>query len=53
MSCTVGKPETPVDDGMVATTMRVVNAIPYVCDAPAGLTTSLDLPLTTPKYAFP
>ncbi len=50
---TVGKPETASDDGMVATTMRLVNAIPYVCDAPAGLTTSLDLPLTTPKYAFP
>jgi len=50
---TVGKPETASDDGMVATTMRLVNAIPYVCDAPAGLTTSLDLPLTTPKFAFP
>ncbi len=50
---TVGKPETASDDGMVATTMRLVNAIPYVCDAPAGLTTSLDLPLTTPKHAFP
>ena len=37
---------------MVATTMRLVNAIPYVCDAPAGLTSSLELPLTTPKYAF-
>ena len=37
---------------MVATTMRLVNAIPYVCDAPAGLTSSLDLPLTTPKFAF-
>lgn len=49
---TVGKPETASDDGMVATTMRLVNAIPYVCDAPAGLTTSLDLPLTTPKYAL-
>ena len=50
---TVGKPETASDDGMVATTMRLVNAIPYVCDAPAGLSTSLDLPLTTPRYAFP
>jgi hypothetical protein len=49
---TVGKPETASDDGMVATTMRLVNAIPYVCDAPAGLTTSLDLPLTTPKFAL-
>ena len=49
---TVGKPETASDDGMVATTMRLVNAIPYVCDASAGLTTSLDLPLTTPKFAL-
>jgi hypothetical protein len=49
---TVGQPETASDDGMVATTMRLVNAIPYVCDAPAGLATSLDLPLTTPKFAF-
>jgi hypothetical protein len=23
-----------------------------VCDAPAGLATSLDLPLTTPRHAF-
>jgi hypothetical protein len=23
-----------------------------VCDAPAGLASSLDLPLTTPKHAF-
>ena len=50
---TVGQPETASDDGMVATAMRIVNAIPYVCDAPAGLTTSLDLPLTTPRFAFP
>jgi hypothetical protein len=49
---TVGKPETASDDGMVATTMRLVNAIPYVCDAPAGLATSLDLPLTTPRFAL-
>ncbi len=49
---TVGQPDTASDDGMVATTMRLVNAIPYVCDAPAGLVSSLDLPLTTPKYAF-
>ena len=50
---TVGQPETASDDGMVATTMRMVNAIPYVCDAPAGLASSLDLPLTTPRFAFP
>jgi len=49
---TVGQPETASDDGMVATTMRIVNAIPYVCDAPAGLVSSLDLPLTTPRFGF-
>jgi hypothetical protein len=48
----VGQPATASDDGMVATTMRLVNAIPYVCDAPPGLTSSLQLPLTTPKFAF-
>jgi hypothetical protein len=37
---------------MVATAMRLVNAIPYVCDAPPGLVSSLDLPLTTPRFAF-
>ena len=46
---TVGQPATASDDGMVATTMRLVNAIPYVCDAPAGLTSSLELPLTDPE----
>ena len=49
---TVGQPATASDDGMVATTMRLVNAIPYVCDAPPGLVSSLDLPLTTPRFAF-
>ena len=49
---TVGQPATASDDGMVATAMRVVNAIPYVCDAPPGLVSSLDLPLTTPRFAF-
>jgi hypothetical protein len=40
------------DDGMVATTMRIVNAIPDVCTAPPGLLSSLDLPLTLPRDAF-
>ena len=31
--------------GLLATAMRVVNAIPAVCDAPSGLITALDLPL--------
>ncbi|MBY0286027.1 MAG: dihydrodipicolinate reductase [Mycobacteriaceae bacterium] len=37
---------------MVATAMRVVNAVPYVVDAPPGLVSSVDLPLTIPKGAF-
>ncbi|WP_413467896.1 dihydrodipicolinate reductase [Mycobacterium sp. RTGN4] len=37
---------------MAATAMRVVNAIPYVIDAPAGLLSSLDLPTTLPRFAF-
>jgi hypothetical protein len=37
---------------MAATAMRVVNAIPYVVDAPSGLLSSLDLPNTLPRYAF-
>jgi hypothetical protein len=37
---------------MAATAMRVVNAIPYVVDAPAGLLSSLDLPNTLPRHIF-
>jgi len=37
---------------MVATAMRVVNAIPYVVDAQPGLVSSVDLPLTIPRQAF-
>jgi 2,4-diaminopentanoate dehydrogenase len=37
---------------MTATAMRVVNAIPYVVDARAGLLSSLDLPLTLPRHVF-
>ena len=37
---------------MTATAMRVVNAIPYVVDAPAGLLSSLDIPNTLPRHAF-
>jgi hypothetical protein len=37
---------------MTATAMRVVNAIPYVVEAPAGLLSSLDIPNTFPRYAF-
>jgi len=38
--------------GMVATTMRIVNAIPAVCAAKPGLVSSLDLPLTMPRDAM-
>lgn len=38
--------------GMLATAMRIVNAIPFVVDAAPGLVSSLDLPLTTPRHAF-
>ncbi|MGO4442934.1 dihydrodipicolinate reductase [Mycobacterium sp. 2YAF39] len=37
---------------MVATAMRVVNAVPYVVAAQPGLVSSVDLPLTIPKGAF-
>jgi hypothetical protein len=32
--------------------MRVVNAIPFVVDAPPGLLSALDIPMTLPQYAF-
>lgn len=38
--------------GMLATAMRVVNAIPAVCAAAPGLLTSATLPLTLPRHAF-
>jgi hypothetical protein len=44
--------ETASAEGMVATTMRVVNAIPAVCAAAPGLVSSLDLPLTLPRGAL-
>jgi hypothetical protein len=37
---------------MVATAMRVVNAVPYVVAAEPGLLSSVDLPLTIPRNAF-
>jgi hypothetical protein len=37
---------------MVATAMRVVNAVPYVVAAEPGLVSSVDLPLTIPMNAF-
>jgi 2,4-diaminopentanoate dehydrogenase len=35
--------------GLVATAMRLVNAIPAVCQAPPGLLSVLDVPLATPR----
>jgi 4-hydroxy-tetrahydrodipicolinate reductase len=35
------------DSGMIMTAQRLVNAIPAVVGAPAGLVTALDLPLVT------
>ena len=37
---------------MAATAMRVVNAVPYVVAAPAGLLSSLDIPNTLPRHVF-
>jgi len=37
---------------MVATAMRVVNAVPHVVAAPPGLVSSLDLPPTLPRDVF-
>jgi hypothetical protein len=37
---------------MAATAMRVVNAIPYVVEASAGLLSSLDMPNTLPRHVF-
>ncbi len=47
-----GDPEHASPGAMVATAMRVVNAVPYVVDAPPGLLTSLDLPITAPRHAL-
>lgn len=49
---TIGSPATASAEGMVATTSRIVNAIPAVVDAPPGLVSSLDLPLTLPRHAL-
>jgi hypothetical protein len=37
---------------MIATAMRVVNAIAYVVTAPSVLLSSLTLPLTLPRNPF-
>ncbi len=54
MTCELqmGTPETFVESGLVGTAMRVINAIPYVCEAAPGIVTSADLPVTLPRHAF-
>ena len=47
-----GEPGTSSAEGMVATAMRIVNAVPAVCDAEPGLVSSVDLPLTLPVDPF-
>ena len=37
--------------GIVATAIHVVSAIPYVCQAPPGIKTYLDLPLVAGRAA--
>lgn len=49
---TLGDETTASEHGMVATAMRLVNAVHAVVDAPAGLTSSLELPLTLPRNPF-
>ena len=48
----VGGPKDFSDQGMFATAMRVVNAIPYVCRAGPGLVSAAELPPLVPKAAF-
>jgi hypothetical protein len=48
----VGAPGDASAAGMVATTMRMVNAIPFVAAAEPGIVTATDLPLTLPHEAF-
>jgi hypothetical protein len=48
----VGDPAAATAGAMVATAMRVVNAVPYVVDASPGLLSSLDLPITAPRHAL-
>jgi hypothetical protein len=40
------------DHGLLATGMRAVNAIPWVCDAAPGIVDALHLPLTSPVGAL-
>jgi len=46
----VGYDGEPTTAGVIATAMRVVNAIPAVCAAPPGMISTLDMPLVTPRH---
>jgi hypothetical protein len=48
----LGGPDNFSEQGMLATAMRVVNAIPAVCRSAPGLVSAVDLPLTLPVGAF-
>jgi hypothetical protein len=49
----VGVPHMAAGAGaMVATAMRIVNAVPFVVEAKPGVLSALDLPLTVPRHAF-
>jgi 2,4-diaminopentanoate dehydrogenase len=37
--------------GLIATAAHCVNAIPYVCAAPAGVQTSVDLPMVAGRIS--
>lgn len=41
-----------ISDGLLATAMHAVNAVPAVCDASPGVRTRLDLPLVLGRGAF-
>jgi hypothetical protein len=41
------------DHGVIATAMHAVNAIPYVCEAPPGIHTFLDLPMLAGRALAP
>jgi hypothetical protein len=40
------------EEGLIATTTNTVHAIPYVCESPPGIRTSLDLPLIVAQHSY-
>jgi len=41
-----------ISNGLAATAMHAVHAVPHVCRAEAGIRTFLDLPLVVGRHAF-